>query len=227
MILLSDRRVAAIRVGDNGEELVDVRAVPELRLDGRLADAAGAYAHLRESVVERLLAAQRALPGGLRLLLVEGYRPLSLQTAYFEDYEAKVRLAHPEWDADRVHVEASKYVSPPDVAPHSTGGTIDLTLCSADGVEQDMGTPVNATPIETANACFTASSSIPDAAQANRRILGRALADAGMVNYPTEWWHWSYGERYWALQTGAGRTRFGPADLRAPASRPAQASVAL
>ena len=19
------------------------------------------------------------------------------------------------------------------------------------------------------------------------------------MNYPTEWWHWSYGDRYWAL----------------------------
>lgn len=162
--------------------------------------------------MDRLLRAQKALPGGVRLLLVEGYRPLALQTAYFEDYKAQVRLAHPDWDGERVHVEASKYVSPPEVAPHSTGGTIDLTLCSDDG-ELDMGTAVNANPIDSANACFTSSTAISPAARANRATLSRALSDVGMVNYPTEWWHWSYGERYWALQTGARRTRFGPVDL--------------
>jgi D-alanyl-D-alanine dipeptidase len=213
MILLSDRRVAAVQLGDNGEALVDLRSVEELRLDSRLADAAGAYAHLRESVVERLLRAQRSLPGGLRLLAIEGYRPLSLQTSYFEDYKAQLRVAHPDWDAERVHVEASKYVSPPEVAPHSTGGTIDLTLCSADGVEQDMGTAVNASPLSSANACFTGSPDISPAARANRDILGRALSDAGMINYPTEWWHWSFGDRYWALQTGASVTRYGPVEL--------------
>lgn len=213
MILLSDRRVSAIQLGDTGEALVDVRTVAEFRVDSRLADPRGAYAHLRESVVERLVRAQLSLPRGLRLLIVEGYRPLGLQTAYFEDYKAELRQAHPEWDGERVHVEASKYVSPPDVAPHSTGGTVDLTLCTEDGAEQDMGTPVNASPVASANACFTASTAITDAARANREVLGRALSDAGMINYPTEWWHWSYGERYWALQTGAAVTRFGPVDL--------------
>ncbi len=213
MILLSDRRVSAVQLADNGEALIDVRAVAEFRVDSRLADPQGAYALLRESVVERLLRAQRSLPGGLRLLIVEGYRPLSLQTAYFEGYKAELRQAHPEWDGERVHVETSKYISPPEVAPHSTGGTVDLTLCTEDGAEQDLGTPVNASPVASANACFTASTAVSDVARSNRDVLGRALAGAGMINYPTEWWHWSYGERYWAVQTGSAVTRFGPVDL--------------
>ena len=24
------------------------------------------------------------------------------------------------------------------------------------------------------------------------------MKKAGFVNYPPEWWHWSYGDRYWA-----------------------------
>jgi len=42
-------------------------------------------------------------------------------------------------------------------------------------------------------------------------VLGAALSGAGLVNYPTEWWHWSFGDRYWALTTGAGHARYGPA----------------
>jgi D-alanyl-D-alanine dipeptidase len=33
------------------------------------------------------------------------------------------------------------------------------------------------------------------------------------VNYPTEWWHWSFGDRYWAYVTGTGRSHYGPALL--------------
>jgi D-alanyl-D-alanine dipeptidase len=27
------------------------------------------------------------------------------------------------------------------------------------------------------------------------------LEKAGFVNYPAEWWHWSHGDRYWAVVT--------------------------
>ncbi|GIF77753.1 M15 family metallopeptidase [Asanoa siamensis] len=213
MILISDPRVAAVPLGDNGEALVDLRTVDGLAVDGRLADPAGAFARLREGAVERLLTAQRALPRGLRLLVVEAYRPLRLQASYFADYQDELRSRYPSWPAERVFVEASKYVSPPAVAPHSTGGTVDLTLAGPDGQEIDMGTAVNDSPVASGNACFTAAAHIPPPARRNRFVLGAALRSAGFVNYPTEWWHWSFGDRYWALATGADRTRYGPVDL--------------
>ena len=36
------------------------------------------------------------------------------------------------------------------------------------------------------------------------------LGVVGLVNYPTEWWHWSYGDRYWALISGADAALYGP-----------------
>ena len=30
----------------------------------------------------------------------------------------------------------------------------------------------------------------------------RAMHGAGFVNYPHEWWHWSYGDRFWGCMTG-------------------------
>ncbi|GGV42048.1 hypothetical protein GCM10010277_31190 [Streptomyces longisporoflavus] len=44
----------------------------------------------REGVLARLLHAQTLLPGGLRLLFVEGYRPPRLQRSYFEEYETRL-----------------------------------------------------------------------------------------------------------------------------------------
>ncbi|WP_338682009.1 M15 family metallopeptidase [Streptomyces acidiscabies] len=177
IILMSDPRVAAIPVQDCAEPLVDVRTT--LHTAPLKTDDTGAYARLREGVLARLLTAQQHLPDGLRLLFVEGYRPPALQREYFEGYVAELRTAHPDWSPACIHTAASRYVSPPDIAPHSAGAAVDLTL-------------------------------VTPAARENRRVLGEALSTAGLVNYPTEWWHWSYGDRYWALVTGAPTALYGP-----------------
>ncbi|MFJ2884571.1 M15 family metallopeptidase [Streptomyces sp. NPDC087305] len=210
IILMSDARVAAIPVEECGEPLVDVSAV--LLVDDRKKDT-GAELHLRQGVLDRLLEAEALLPDGLRLLFVEGYRPPSLQRRYFEDYGDELRAAHPAWPADRIRSAASRYVSPPEIAPHSAGAAVDLTLADADGHELDLGTPMNANPEQSGGACYTGADNITAEAGAHRAVLGKALGAVGLVNYPTEWWHWSYGDRYWALTTGAPAALYGPKDL--------------
>ncbi|MFJ2157847.1 M15 family metallopeptidase [Streptomyces sp. NPDC087856] len=210
IILMSDARVAAIPVEECGEPLVDVSAV--LLVDDRKKDS-GAELHLRQGVLDRLLEAEALLPDGLRLLFVEGYRPPSLQRRYFEDYGDELRAAHPAWPADRIRSAASRYVSPPEIAPHSAGAAVDLTLADADGHELDLGTPMNANPEQSGGACYTGADNITAEAGAHRAVLGKALGAVGLVNYPTEWWHWSYGDRYWALTTGAPAALYGPKDL--------------
>ena len=185
MILLCDPRVAAMPAADDGDPLIDLRDVPQLRLDER---AAGPDALLRQEVVDRLLAAQRSLPFGLRLLLVEGYRPLDTQAA-------------------------TAFGSPVEAAPHSTGGAIDLTLCTADGAELDLGTALGAGLAAGGTACFTGARHIATSARWNRRIMSDALSGAGLVNYPAQWWHWSYGDRYWAVLTQAPHARYAPLRL--------------
>ncbi|HEY8450679.1 MAG: M15 family metallopeptidase [Micromonosporaceae bacterium] len=208
MILLSDPRVPAVAVADCGEPLVDLRDVPRLRMAEPTGDGVGAL--VREGVAERLVAAQDALPAGLRLLVVEGYRSPQRQRTIFDGYREELRRLHPEWTDEWLFVETCKFVSPVDVAPHCTGGAVDLTLGTDDGVELDLGTPVDATPEASGNACFTDAPGIPPQAREYRRILSRAMTGAGFVNYPTEWWHWSYGDRYWALMTGADAACYGP-----------------
>jgi D-alanyl-D-alanine dipeptidase len=202
IVLMSDPRIAAIPVVDCGEKLLDVRLRESITVDSRKDDRSGAFAHLREGVLARLLKAQELLPDGVRLLFVEGYRPPALQRRYFEQYADELRADHPRWPAERVREAASRYVSPPEIAPHSAGAAVDLTLMSDDGRELDMGTRVNASPEESDGACYTDARAIGPQARENRRMLRAALTAAGLVNYPTEWWHWSYGDRYWAHAVG-------------------------
>ncbi|GHE58194.1 D-alanyl-D-alanine dipeptidase [Streptomyces spiralis] len=207
---MSDPRVAAIPVHECGEPLIDIRRGGPLLVDLRKQNDSDAFFYLREGVLERLRQAQTQLPAGLRFLVVEGYRPPGLQRRYFERYAARLRVEHPGWSDEQIRSAASRFVSPPEIAPHSAGAAVDLTLADADGRELDMGTPMNATPEESAGACYTDAAGISERASAHREILGRALTAAGLVNYPTEWWHWSFGDRYWALITGAASACYGP-----------------
>ncbi|MEU6283735.1 M15 family metallopeptidase [Streptomyces sp. NPDC047028] len=219
IITLSDPRVAQVTEQECGEPLVDLRTTtPELRLDPRQADDTGAYAHLRSGALRRLVHAQRLLPAGVRFLVVEGYRPPDLQRRYFDSYAAALRATRPDAGPGLIRELASAYISPPEVAPHVSGGAVDLTLCAEDGTELPLGTEVNATPEESAGACRTAAPGLDAEARANRALMDRALTAAGFVNYPTEWWHWSYGDRYWALLSDAPAARYGPA---APPARTA------
>jgi len=209
-MLLSDPVIGAMPFDDIGDPVLDLREVPELRLDRRLADTEGDFARLRSGTLERLLKAQAELPDDIRLLIVEGFRPLPLQQRYFGEYQDELHEKYPDWPADRLRVEASKYVSPPEVGPHCTGGAVDLTLCTVDGIELDLGTAVNDSPVASDNACFTGAEGLSEPARRNRDLLVGVLTGAGLVNYPTEWWHWSFGDRYWAASTGQSTAIYGP-----------------
>ncbi|MDN4173587.1 M15 family metallopeptidase [Nocardioides sp. SOB77] len=202
-ILLADPRVRAVPVVESGEPLVRLGA-----------DLSPAGALVRRGLAERLVRADAALPAGLRLRVLEGHRSAADQQAIITAYAAELAVLHPGLGAAHLERLTSRFVAPLDVAPHVAGAAVDLTLVdtSSDpaGVELDLGTPVDATPEQSGGRCFTAAADIPAAARARRDLLARVLGDEGLVNYPTEWWHWSHGDRYWALLTGADHALHGP-----------------
>lgn len=215
VLLLADPVVAATPLLDCGAPLVDLRREDRLVVDDRKQDDAGAFAHVRRGVAARLQEAQALLPAGVRLLVVEGYRPLQLQTRYFTEYRDALAVSHPDWSDADLRQAASRYVSPPDVAPHCAGAAVDLTLCTDAGEELDMGTRINDSPEVSQGRCYTDAGGLSATARESRTVLGTALRAVGMVNYPTEWWHWSFGDRYWAAVTGAPRACYGPTTLPA------------
>jgi D-alanyl-D-alanine dipeptidase len=198
-ILLSDPRVAAVPVREAGEALV--------RLDAGFGPA---RAWVRRGLGERLAAARDALPAGLGLRVVEGHRPVRRQRSIIAAYSTQLRDLHPGLSEAELHRLTSRFVAPVEVAPHVAAAAVDLTLVGPDGADLDMGTPIDATPEQSDGACYLAAPGIDGPTRARRALLARVLGGAGLVNYPTEWWHWSYGDRYWALLTGAPTALYGP-----------------
>ena len=208
--LISDSKVLQIPIRENDDPLVDIRDYREILIDTRKSKTSNSYFKLRKSIVAKLLEATKYLPQGIRFLIIEGHRPLSLQKKYFDEYSEELSGLHSNWDKKRIYEEVSKYVAPPEIIPpHSTGGAVDLTLVGEDEKEIDMGTRLNADPEESNNACFTLAANISDSARTNRQLLINTMSKSGFVNYPTEWWHWSYGDRYWAYHSKAPFAFFG------------------
>jgi D-alanyl-D-alanine dipeptidase len=207
-VLLADSQITSIPAHDNGDLLVDVASIG-LAYDG--LGAAGR--HVRSGVAIRLRRAQDRLPDGVALLIREGHRSPAEQERLFGRYSRSLFGRSPDLDEVTLHRLASRFVSPLAVAPHVAGAAVDLTLVDARGVPLWMGTPIDATPEESADACAFAATNINAEARANRELLASVLEREGLVNYPTEWWHWSYGDRYWAYSTGVESAIYGPCDV--------------
>jgi zinc D-Ala-D-Ala dipeptidase len=199
LVLLSDPEVSAVSVRDCGEPLT------------ALGESFGpSRALVRASVARRLVLARDELPPGVGLRVVAGFRTAAAQRAIISSYAAALRIAHPAIGAAELERLTSRFVAPLAVAPHVGGAAVDLTLVDSAGRELDLGTPVDATPEQSEGACYFDAPKVSRQARASRELLARVLRGAGLVNYPTEWWHWSYGDRYWALMTGAPAALYGP-----------------
>lgn len=189
-ILIDDPRITSIPVVDLGDPVVDL---------GDLAPTAvGASRLVRGGLASRLRIADGKLPDGIRIRVVEGCRSLSAQRAIIDGYASRLRVEQPDLEQLELDQLVSRHVAPPENAPHVAGAAVDLTLVGCDGRDLWMGSALDATPEESDGACFTDATALDTYAQANRALLITTLESVGLVNYPTEWWHWSYGDRYWA-----------------------------
>lgn len=164
---------------------------------------------MRKTVYDKLKQAQAMLPQGLKLCLYEAYRSLELQQIIFQERYDNLQKLHPELTHEELFIESTKFVSPvinldgsKNIPPHSTGAAIDVYLIDLEGKVVDMGIHLDDTYNDlTGKYCHTDSQAISAKAKEYRNIMNKVLQAVGFINYPTEYWHWSYGDRYWAHQS--------------------------
>ncbi|UCD21161.1 MAG: M15 family metallopeptidase [archaeon] len=201
MRLIPDEKLVKIPVKDNKERLINLKkAVPsiQIKLDSvsqRCQKLPKNICYVRESVSKKLIAALKLLPKGYSFRIHDAHRPIKVQEIMYNTKYAKFKKRNPSWNKEKLRKETSKFVSPPNIIPpHSTGGTIDLTILNKKGKPLNMGTRCDVNTTKS----FTDSKTISKEARKNRDLLIKVMEKVGFVNYPTEWWHWSYGDRYWA-----------------------------
>lgn len=158
--------------------------------------------YVRKTVADMLETAARSLPAGYKLKIFDAWRPISVQKALFDEYYERLQTIHKDTKSEAELLKmASLFVSYPSDDPnrpfvHSTGGAVDLTIVDDRGRELDMGTGFDDFTDAANTAWFEKNG--PQEIRNNRRLLYNAMLSAGFTNYPSEWWHYDYGDRFWA-----------------------------
>jgi D-alanyl-D-alanine dipeptidase len=143
---------------------------------------------LRSGAAKKVRQAAQLLPANIGLVLWDGWRSLKLQAELYQEYRDKI-AAKSGLSGDELDLETRKFVAFPGQnppPPHSTGGTIDLSLCDLDGNPLDMGGEFDQLD-QVSRTDFYQSGPI----YKRRQLLLNVMHRAGFLNYPEEWWHFN------------------------------------
>ena len=164
---------------------------------------------IRTYIYNLLKNAQKHLPQGYHFVVYEAYRPMESQIKLWDGVVSEQKKKHPEMD-----VNSEEFIALCDIfaanpyrqgSGHQPGASVDISLIDDAGREYYMGGTVRGFD-ETAD--FDCPNISPEGRK-NREILRDALSKSGLVNYPSEWWHYSFGDRLWARLTGSKLAIFG------------------
>lgn len=148
---------------------IDLRYATPDNLTGHIIyRRAACYLHPEAAAaLRRTAAAAKAI--GLRLRILDAFRPIEAQWKFWEV------LPDPRYVGD-----------PRQGSNHNAGVAIDLTLAEADGRVLDMGTAFD----DVTPRSHHGNLEIPAAAQRNRVLLAGLMTVTGWEAYAFEWWHY-------------------------------------
>jgi zinc D-Ala-D-Ala dipeptidase len=132
--------------------------------------------------------------------VTDALRPIELQRQYFE--KIRDEFQHKEGlQGEALYDRVTQVIADPDLCPpHTTGGAIDLTLIDISSQQElDMGTKIDELEDER---IYMFHPNLSTSTKKNRILLYTVLSEAGFIDWPGEWWHYSYGDQQWALVTG-------------------------
>lgn len=151
------------------DAILDIRYATEDNLTGRALYPFPAALLRRSTAVKLARAADALRAKGLRLVVYDAYRPLSVQKAL---WAAK---PDPKWVAD-----------PRKGSSHNRGGAVDLGLADKSGKPLPMPSKYD----EFGPRARHGAAGVPAPARRNAETLKIAMASAGFEPLAEEWWHY-------------------------------------
>ena len=197
-----------VRERERGEPLVDIRRhCPGVRV------ARKCLPYLRETVADKLSAAQAALPAGYKLRITTALRTKETQRKLFDTYFAQLKEKHPEWSYTTLRRQTCRFFAPYDQpAPpgHCTGAAVDVHLLLPSGRPAELRKPLTGW-----KAARSLAHGLSERSVRNREILFAAMLTAGFSNCSEEFWHYSWGDAGWAVRVGEKTCRYGAVTIDA------------
>lgn len=203
---LSREIIRSVEIEENNEPLV---AIPEGEKITLLHEHNYLSPLLRKTVCNLLVKAANNLPEGYKLLIVTAYRPISMQRQLWRNRLWQMAKAHPfqmVFQYWKWRKTATQYTAPPGGSSHQCGAAVDLTILNENNNRLDMGTSFT----DFGKKVHTNSEFVSNEQRKNRKMLLDLMTEVGFVNYPLEWWHYSYGDRMWAAYSGQKKCFYGP-----------------
>lgn len=162
---------------------------------------------MRKRVFDKLCLSVQFLPANWKIVIKAAFRPLVVQDKILDSFISKSRMSNLGWTEDQ-HLEyARTFVADPRIVypPHVTGGAVDIDIKDiAKNDYIDMGCPPNT----DGEIAFLHSDLLRPDQYSNRMILLEAMLKAGFAPNVYEWWHYQYGETYWAAFYGHSETLY-------------------
>ncbi|MGP4039008.1 M15 family metallopeptidase [Gracilibacillus sp. D59] len=183
------------------------------------------HCYLRESVLHALEKAAYHLPDGYQFVIWDGYRPFQVQKAIYDQFYNQIKQQYPQASEADWKEKTEQFVSYPSVdaahpAPHITGGAVDLTIRNDQDTLLDFGTAFDDFSAKANTAYYEKKKQTSlltkqeEEILANRRMLYHILIDQGFTNYHQEWWHFDYGNQWWAQNTEKPAAIYGVAQFK-------------
>jgi D-alanyl-D-alanine dipeptidase len=202
-----NKSLAKVRTEENGEPLLRLsreKLQPRIFLWLVNLDIPADDKHrlqLRESVVDRLTKAAHSLPSGYSLLIRDAFRTEKMVWELYRMYMLRLKQREPLLNEKERDLRIRNLLAMPDdpVPPgHMTGGAVDINLGDANGrrVDLEVGEDLIPRRLQALIDCV----GLPQEITERRRMLLEVLTNQGFHNYSREYWHYSFGDAYWAVR---------------------------
>ena len=195
--IMSRRYVGKVHVHENFDPLVDFLPHRHIIFNEETLEDPNL---IRKQVLFKLYRIADKLPEGVNLKIYKTFRSRIKMSGNFEEVISEITAENPEIGRHEAMKLAKFKTDDPkgSMGGHETGGAVDVALCNDKGEDFNYGTRFH----EYNDSTFTYSSHITKEQRKNRKQLVKLMKRQGFVNFPGEWWHFSYGDRMWAAYKG-------------------------
>lgn len=211
-MLLDFPQVLDMPICECHDKIIDVRNKKDIKYDSYIdtRDDIKTSTKMREPVYIMLVKAQKIFKEryGFNIRLLCGYRNKKTQEIMFQKYWDQNKQEFPGDSDYETYKKVIKLISPLktwdgkiNVPPHSTGGAVDIDLTDEKTDEVvDMGMDVKNCKNVKPTLCWPDCKEISEKAQKNRKIMTDVMEEVGFAPHSREYWHFSYGDRLWAVR---------------------------